>query len=318
MQDMWPIIASVLGVFLVMGVGAFARHRNWLTQEADRSLANLTANVLLPAYFIQKILFGSQYESAGLAWSPPVFGFLTTAGGFVLATAFARSLGAKVGLHSDASQRAFGLCVGVCNYGFIPLPLAERFYPGAVVDLILHNVGVNLALWSVGVAVISGSARNGWRQAILSPPFLSVLLAIALRQGDLGDQVPTAIGSAIETLGACAIPMGLMLSGAIIVDFLRGAKWDGTFRMMFSAVLLRQAIFPLLMLATAATLAGSTSLRQVIMLQAAMPAAVFPIVIVRLYQRDIDTALRVVLASSLSGIVLIPLWMAIGSWWLNV
>ena len=108
MHEMWPIIASVLGVFLVMGVGAFARHRDWLTQEADRSLANLTANVLLPAYFIQKILFDSQYESAGLAWAPPVFGFLTTAAGFLLATAFARVAGAWVGLTSDASQRAFG------------------------------------------------------------------------------------------------------------------------------------------------------------------------------------------------------------------
>jgi predicted permease len=318
MEEMWPIVASVLGVFLVMGMGAFARHRDWLTQQADRSLANLTANVLLPAYFIEKILFDAQYESAGLAWSPPVFGFVTTSLGFLLATAFARRLGPRVGLTSDGSQRAFGLCVGVCNYGFIPLPLAERFYPGAVVDLILHNVGVNLALWSVGIAVISGSLRNGWKQAILSPPFLSVLLAVLLRRGGLGQLIPTAIQSAIETLGHCAIPMGLLLSGAIIVDFLRAAKWNGTASMMLSAVLLRQGLFPMLMLGAAGAWAGSTSLQQVMMLQAAMPAAIFPIVIVRLYQHDIDTALRVVLSSSLSGIVLIPVWMAIGCWWLNL
>jgi predicted permease len=248
MQDLLPIVASVLGVFLVMGVGAFCRHLEWLTPEADRSLANLTANVLLPAYFLEKILASPQFESLGTAWAPPVFGFAGTAIGFLLALGFARTIGPMIGLKNDASQRAFALCVGVCNYGFIPLPLAERFYPNAVIDLILHNVGVNLALWSIGIAIISGSARSGWKKAFLSAPFLSVVVAVAVRQASLGSYIPASILTAIEALGGCAIPMGLLLSGAIIVDFLRDSKWLGSPGVMLSAILLRQAVFPVLML----------------------------------------------------------------------
>ena len=211
MEELWPIVASVLGVFLVMGVGAFCRHRDWLTQEADRSLASLTANVLLPAYFMQKILGSPQYESLAGAWAPPAFGFVATAGGMLLALGFARSVGPLIGLRDDSSQRAFAICAGVCNYGFIPLPLAEQFYPSALIDLIVHNVGVNLALWSIGIAILSGSARNGWRKALFSPAFLSVILAMGLRQSSWGSQIPTPILACINSLGDCGIPMGLLL-----------------------------------------------------------------------------------------------------------
>ena len=54
------------------------------------------------------------------------------------------------------------------------------------------------------------------------------------------------------------------------------------------------------------------------MLQAAMPAATLPIVLVKLYQRDTETALRVVLSTSLLGILLIPVWLAVGQWWLGL
>ncbi len=316
MGEFWSIVGSVLGVFLVMGVGAFCRHRNWLTREADQSLASLTANVLLPAYFMQRILAGSQYESLGDAWAPPMFGFAATAIGFAIAFGFARVIGPSIGLRSDNSQRAFALCVGVCNYGFIPLPLAEQYYPDAVVDLIVHNVGVNLALWSLGIAIISGSAEDGWRKALWNPGFVSVLVAIALRQTSWGEQIPHAVRAAIDGVGDCAIPVGLMLSGAIIVDFLRESTWKDSSGVVISAVVLRQGLFPVLMLIATGSWVHTQGLREVMMLQAAMPAAIFPIVLVRLYQRDTETALRVVLVSSLLGILSIPLWMAVGQWWL--
>jgi len=56
LQNSWPIVESVLGVFLVIALGALSRQIGWLNRESDKSLANLTTNVLLPAYFLQKIL----------------------------------------------------------------------------------------------------------------------------------------------------------------------------------------------------------------------------------------------------------------------
>ena len=316
MQDLWPIFASVLGVFLVMGIGALCRHLRWLTAEADRTLANLTANVMLPAYFVHKFSQGDALRSIGTAWQPPLLGFLTTAIGFAIAYLFARSIGRWVGLVSDDSQRAFALCAGICNYGYIPLPLAEKFYPSAVLDLILHNVGVDLALWSIGIAIISGVGGDGWKKPFRSPPLWAVLFSITISSLGLTDWVPAPVVTAIGALGACAIPLGLLLSGAIIVDFLREGTWLKDRRVIVAAITLRQLLLPSLLLLVAGWLVRQPDLRTVVMLQAAMPAAVFPIVLAKLYNRDTGTALRVVLWTSIAGVVLIPIWLGIGAWWL--
>lgn len=318
LSELWPIVSRVLGVFLVMAIGAACRKRHWLTREADRSLANLTANVLLPALFVERILADEQLNSLTTAWLPGAFGFVTTAIGFAISLAVARLFGRFIGLDTDAKQRSFAICVGICNYGYIPLPLAEHFFPGAVVELILHNVGVDLALWSVGLAVISGSAGGGWKRAVLSPPVIAALIAILLKQSGAHHYLPQPMLQAIGALGDCSIPMGLLLSGAIIIDFMREADWRGAWPTITASILLRQGIYPVLMLMTASLLATTEDLQQVLVLQAAMPAAVFPIVMVRLFEKDTATALRVVLSTSLAGVVLIPVWLAIGKWWIGI
>ncbi|MGB7327695.1 MAG: AEC family transporter [Rubripirellula sp.] len=318
MHNLLPTLTSVLGVFMIMATGAYCRRREWLTPEADRTLANLTANVMLPSYFGHRILTSPQFDSAAAAWTPPIFGFAMTAMGFLVAFLFARHLGRFIGLDTDAKQRAFALCTGICNYGYIALPIAEQSYPDAVIELILHNVGVDMALWSIGILIISGSAGGNWKRALLSPALLAVLTASVVRQIGGAEIVPTPIMSALGKLGGCAVPMGLLLSGAIIVDFLRGTNWSGSRNIVLSAIAIRQLLLPALMLSIVGVVGASVDLQRVIVLQAAMPAAVFPIVLVRLYERDTETALRVVLSTSLAGIVLIPAWLTLGTWWLGL
>jgi hypothetical protein len=67
-----------------------------------------------------------------------------------------------------------------------------------------------------------------------------------------------------------------------------------------------------LFLLLARYLPASVELKRVIVLEAAMPAAVFPIVMSRHYGGDPLTALRVVIGTSLVGMVTIPLWIRFG------
>ncbi len=81
---------------------------------------------------------------------------------------------------------------------------------------------------------------------------------------------------------------------------------------MGTAVILRMAILPLLFLVFARVLPASTELKRVMVLEAAMPAAVFPIVMARHYGGDAATALRVVISTSVVSLVTIPLWIRFG------
>ncbi len=327
------IISSVLGVFLVMGVGALCRIQHWLTHQADVSLAKLTAKVLLPCLFLDRILGDSTLDSLASAWLPPLLGFTITTFGFLAAWYVAKTIGPFVGLKTDAQQRAFALCAGICNYGYIPLPLAQITYPNAEVEMILHNVGVDISLWSVGVAIVTGSngkkrpkdQQSAWRRnwervspVATSAPLIAVIVALSIRATGAETLIPTSVMRSVGLLASSSIPLGLLLSGAILVDFLRAADWSGSAPVIGLAVGFRQLFMPIVMLGIASVTVTATDLKQVLLLEAAMPSAVFPIVLTRLYEGDTATALRVVLSTSLLGIVLIPVWMAIGAWWLAV
>jgi predicted permease len=71
-------------------------------------------------------------------------------------------------------------------------------------------------------------------------------------------------------------------------------------------------IMPIFFLLLGWCLTGPVELKRVILLQAAMPAAVFPIVMAKHYGGDARTALRVVIATSLVGFATIPLWIRLG------
>jgi predicted permease len=54
----------------------------------------------------------------------------------------------------------------------------------------------------------------------------------------------------------------------------------------------------------------------VLVVQAAMPAAVFPIVLARHYGGQPLVAVQVVLATTALGLLVIPLWLSLGLAWI--
>ena len=72
------------------------------------------------------------------------------------------------------------------------------------------------------------------------------------------------------------------------------------------------------MLGLARVLPCSVELKRVLVVQAAMPAGVFPIVLSRLYGGDPATAVRIVAGTTLLSLVTIPLWIRWGLSWLDL
>lgn len=125
-------------------------------------------------------------------------------------------------------------------------------------------------------------------------------------------RVPVVVRSAAHLLGQCAIPIGLLLIGAIMADHTREFASRQGGRVMLIGSLLRLGLLPLSFLGLAMVLPAVEELRRVLVLQASMPAAVFTIVLARHYGGDAATALRVVVATSVLGLVTIPLWLRYG------
>ncbi|UUO06506.1 AEC family transporter [Blastopirellula sp. J2-11] len=317
MIDQIPtILGLTVAVFLVMSIGGSARHLGWLTREADEGMLKLCIRVLVPCLIFRSVVGNPAFDDATNIYMPPLFGFVSVAGGTLIAAWIAKATGRWTGMLDAKTFSSFGVCVGIFNYGFVPLPLVEKLFgEEALGVLFLHNVGVELAIWTVCVGLIAGGLSKGWWKHVLNPPSITIVVALSVNFLGLGPYIPEMIQQVMITLSAAAIPMMMLLIGANFFDQITGAddsngESESFWGTATLAVLLRCGVFPLFYLTAAALLPISRELKQVAAIEAAMPAAVFPIVLTRLYGGEPRIALRVTIATTIIGLVTIPLWIS--------
>lgn len=302
------ILNAVVPIFSVMGLGVFIRKLNWLTEEADKSLMRVCVNVLLPCLILDKSLGNPALLQPSNLVLAPLLGFAVVAVGMLIAF-WAKPLH---GLRESREQRTFAVSVGMHNYGYVPLPLALLLFDQKTAGvLFLHIIGVEMAMWTLAVMVLSGGASRDWRK-LLNGPLIAIVLAIALNALGWNAQVPQVVGTGIHWLGGSAIPLALILIGAVMADHIGEFHSANGWRVIASAVLLRIGVLPVLFLLLAKYMPMTTEHQRVLVLEAAMPTAVFPVVLAKLYQGDPATAMRAVLSTAVVSLVTIPLWIKFG------
>jgi predicted permease len=299
------VVEAVLKVFGLIGAGLLLRRLKWLTERVDKGLLWVTINVLFPCLILDASVGNSAFSNPANLMLAPVLGF----GMVACSMTVAYWAGRLCGFERGVERRTFAVAAGMQNYSYIPVPLCLLLFDRQTVGvLFLHNVGVEAALWTVCVMLLSGgSPGKSWRN-VFNAPLMAIVLAVAVNVTGMDGKEPGWVRMALHVTGECAIPTALVLIGAITAGYLReffsAAGWGVT----GLGVLLRLGLLPMVYLAVARALPVSVELKRVLVLQAAMPSAVFPIVMARHYGGDPPTALRVVIGTSIPGLVTIPLW----------
>ena len=313
-MDFLTLLASVAPVFLIVVAGYGIRRAEWLTADADASLLRVVVNLLFPCLILDTILGNEALRQAGNILLAPAVGFGTVALGFGVCWLAAPLLG----LRDERARRMFAFTTGLYNYGYIALPLIQKLFDQRTTAvLFIHNVGVETALWTLGLLLISGRSPEHPLKRILNVPVLAIGGAIALHFAGGRAWLPAWTLSAIHSTGAAAIPMGLILTGATFCDQARHVSMRGAMRDSFGACLLRLGVLPILMLTAARWLPCPDQLRHVMLIQAAMPCAVVPVILAKHYGGDPALALRIILCTSAVGLLTIPWWIQFGTWWLG-
>jgi hypothetical protein len=309
MAEFFKVLSAVLPVFLIALLGFQLRRMDWLTKAADDSLLMVSVNVLLPCLAFSNISNNPELLKPENVWLPPVIGFLSIGVGMAvgwLVRKFATG-------STDAKGRTFAISIGVFNFGFVPIPLVgSLFGESAVGVLFVFNVGTLLAMWSLGVMLLHGDLRTGLRKAI-NVPVVTVVAALVVNATGLHGYIPVLANDTINTLGLCGIPMSILLIGAMVKDHFAECDFRSSFRVCWVSVVLRLGLLPLGMIALAKWLPCSTELRQVLLVAAAMPSAIFPLLIARLYGGSPVVATQVAIVTTLVSLGTIPLWLRAGA-----
>lgn len=306
------LLQIVAPIFLVMGAGFGMRKVGVLTAEADRSLTRVVVTLLAPCLALDTVIGNEALTRPANILFPPLLGFLSVGAGVLVARLAVRCFASG----GEKSRRTFVFTCSLQNYSYIPLPLcAALFDRGTMGVLFAFFLGVEIAFWSISLWQLTGSSRQGSWTQVLSPPMVAIVVAFVLNLLGAESWIPASLDTTFHMIGICAVPMALLLSGALIADHWNFDSLREGGKTIVAATIVRIVVVPLLILLTAKFGPFDQALKSVMILEAAMPAAIFPIVVTKAHDGDVPVALRVVLGTSLIGLLTIPLWLAFGLWW---
>jgi len=315
MNEFITVLNAVIPVFAIMAAGLGVRRLNWLSEQADHSLFQVVVNFLMPCLILDTVMTNAaarDWRNLALA---PLVGFGTIAASLGIVWLVSRCMH----FPSAATRRTFTITAGLQNYGYIPLPLTLLLFDQQTTGILfLHNLGVEVCVWTLVLLVITGGRSTGAWSQILNPPLIAVFLALALNFSGLSTRLPAALMTALHLLGQCAFPLALLLIGALIADHLGELRSGEGWWRVIPGILLRIAVLPAGILLLARYLPASTELRRVLVIEAAMPSALVPVILSRHYGGDSGTALRIVIGTSLISLATTPLWIRFGLQWVGL
>ena len=309
MEDIMEIMMAIAPPMLILLIGGLCRRNGWLRVEADASLSVLTVRVLYPCFFFFHLVGNEDTFSTGNFAFVILAGFICICVGFGCAYIVAKAM--------DIESKAippFTFCSGIFNYGFFAFPVAASIFGEQIIaKIILFNLGVETAIWTLGVWIL---ASNQFRfSRLVNPPIISIILAVSVREIGGEEIVSSFAWEIISLLGGCAIPIGLLLIGGNFADLIGKFRLSDGNKVEISAILVRLVLVPFLIFCYAlfAPMPEEMNwLKDILIVQIAMPAGIFAIVIVKNYKGDTETAMRVILSTMIGCLLSTPIWLFMG------
>lgn len=298
----------VAPVFLMILVGVIIRGSNLIDKITTTYLPKIVIYVLYPCLLLRTILSSNSLENPKNLLLAPVAGFLCISIGIALSYFLL-----KKGFKQETPHRAFAFTTGIFNYGYIPLPLClGLFGENTLAVLMAFSVGVELAIWTVGILFLTGHAEGKWWKHILNPPLITLLIAIPIVMTGTTHIIPIPVYNTVSSIADSAIPIGLIAIGANLFDLGKSVFQNIRIKPCIWSILIRCGILPVLFISVAIFVPLTLEIQQVLIIQAAMPCGIFPIVICRHFSSDSSLSFQIVLATTIIGVITVPAWLHLG------
>lgn len=312
---MLSALQSVFSVILMIALGFILAKRKWFEGNSSALISRLVVSVALPAYMISNLMGGYDRQKL-LSMLPglPV-PFIAMTGSFAIAWGLAFVLGIKKGrrgtftaMFSQSNAVFIGLPVCLLLFGDESLPFALLYY--------IANTTLFWTLGTYGIArdgaILSGRPNPSLVSAeglkrIFSPPLLGFLAAVIMIL--VGITLPKSIMDLCKYLGNMTTPLSMLFIGSVIsrvewkklkleIDLVFVLAGRFLITPLFVYLLVRGQDLPLLM-------------KQVFLLQAAMPTMTQVPILAANYGADSEYAGLGTSLTTVLSIISIPVYMSI-------
>lgn len=299
MADLGSIFLNILGPVILIVATGFVVGRNLEFDSA--TLAKIAYWVLGPA-FIFDILANADL-SAGLVIrlagatlaTMAVVGLVVAVGGRLAGRPFpVLAAGLLTSIYGNVGN--FGLAIVVFTFGEDALPLA------GVVLLVVNVTGLIVGVTAAGARTRSPVAAAG--KALLAPMTLAVIPAVVVNAGDI--QLPIWLDRPASLIAGALIPMMLVTLGVQLAGMTRPEVG----RDVIAPIVAKLALAPVVAAGMCTVLGLTDAPAGVVILQSAMPAAVFTSLVALEHDLEADLVTTIVLVGTAISVMTLPVVIA--------
>lgn len=310
---MSALISSIFGVLeilILIGIGYWLTAIGWFNDRSSKVIAKVVTQIALPAYMIVTIT--GRFTAKQLLTLLPDLRFPVQSMFILFLLSFAVCRLIKV---PKARKGLFKSMFFNSNTVFIGLPVnMALFGPKSLPYVLVYYMANTTIFWTVGVYLIQRDgpkpARFDLKQTlgkIFSPPLLGFIIGIILVL--LRIHLPTFLQNDLTYVGDLTIPGSMFFIGiAMHQAGVRNIHFDKEMLGVFSG---RFVLAPVLMFLLVAWAPVPVIMKQVFVLQSAMPVMTNAPVVAKLYGADASNAAITVTATTLFSMIVIPIIMVI-------
>jgi hypothetical protein len=280
------ILQVVLPVFLIIAVGAFLGKIKKL---------NLDPFIFILVYITAPSLIISALQKTDIRiteFLPMIFYTLI----IVLSLALISTLIIKL---SKTKQKGIQLPMIFGNTGYLGYPIALlAFGTVGLSYAVIYSSIETIIMMSLGIYL--ANKKNNFKEMFKVPLIYAVIIALFLNT--INYKLPIALLTPIDMIGQITIPLALIILGYRLTEIrLRSLN------KALLAALFKMGIGLIIAIALVAIFSLTGIPKNILILQAAMPSAVFTMILAHKYKRDSDLVASIVLLSTLFSLITIPL-----------
>lgn len=304
-------LRSISGILVILGmilVGFVIGEKGWFDDKSRGLLAKLVTQVALPCYMLYTIT--QRFTAADLLIMLPALRFPALSMVILLgiATGVARIFAVR--------QDRRGLFISMffnSNTIFVGLPINQALFGDASIPYVLIYYMCNTTFfWTLGTYLIQrdgeGEAQFDLKTSlkkVFSPPLMGFILGLVMVM--LQIKLPAFLASDLQYLGNLTTPLSMIFIGLSVSHV--GVKQLVLGKDQLLILLGRFLVAPLLMATIVYWVPLPSLMKQVFIIQSAMPVMTNAPVVARLYGADSDYAAVMVTETTLATMVVIPFLM---------
>jgi predicted permease len=296
MQNLFGVYLSFFLLFMIgFGVQKIRHYSN----EGIQTFTSIILDIFFPIYIIYVLTTNPIVKDLRNLIFPVLAGL-----GVALLAYFLAPILSKPVIKTESDKTANGIMQMIGNYAFLGLPLAESIFGSeGLAYAVMIKIGLELVIFSLGVARLRTDDGKFQLNDILSPVFIATIVGLILGQFEFS--YPLWMDGILSKTGAAVSPLGFIVSGIMTANV---SLHKFEFGKIAYISLIKMIVIPLLVFGFGYVIGIDHTLLGIITIYVAMPFGVTPGMFLERYGHDPNLAsMGMVFATLVSPFVLIGL-----------